>query len=94
MLPLITAIEFSALQCREMTSISTVTMRPDETIDAAVDDNGEKRSLIEEEKTLIVQSHQGYSSYKELSKLEGEKDSLTPTTTISEIEETKVLIVN
>ena len=38
LLPLITAIEFSALQCREMTSISTVTMRPDETIDDAVDD--------------------------------------------------------
>ena len=42
----------------------------------------------------MVQSHQGCFSYKELSKLEGEKDSLTPTTTTSELEETKVLLVN
>ena len=93
LLPLITAIEFSSLQCRETTSISTITTRPDETVAAAVDNSGAKRSLIEEEKTLMVQSPQGYSSYKELSKLEGEKDSVTPTTIISEIEETKVLIV-
>ena len=94
LLPLITAIEFSSLQCRETTSISTITTRPDATAAAAVDDSGAKRSLIQEEKTLMVQSHQGCFSYKELSKLEGEKDSLTPTTTTSELEETKVLLVN
>ena len=90
LLPLITAIEFSSVQYIETTSISTVTKRPNETNTTEIEDSGSRKSSIEEGKTLTVQSHQEYSSYEQIVKLEGEKDHLAPSTTVSEIEETQV----
>ena len=90
LLPLITAIEFSSVQYIQTASISTLTKKPDETNTAEIEDSCSRKSSIEEGKTLTVQSHQGYSSYEQIVKLEGEREHLAPSTTVSEVEETKV----
>ena len=90
LLPLITAIELSSLQCRETVSISTTTMKPSEPSISGADPTYDKRTSIEEGKTLNISTHQDYSSYKDIPKLEGKPDHTTASQTASELEETKV----
>ena len=90
LLPLITAIESSSIQCRETVSISTVTMKSDETNVRETEHTGNKRTSIEEGKTLAIQSQQEYSSYQDIPKLEAKKDHTIAAQTASELEETKV----
>ena len=90
LLPLITAIELSSLQCRETVSISTTTMKPSEPNISNAEPPCAKRTSIEEGKALNIRTHQDYSLYKEIPKLEGETGHTTASQTVSELEETKV----
>ena len=89
LLPLITAIELSSIECQEVTSVTRVKDNIDAENISELED-GAQSTAIEEGKVLTIEYRQGVMSCKNVSKSKVESDRIPATQTVSEIQEPQV----
>ena len=89
LLPLITAIELSSIQCQEATPVTRVKDNID-TASIEVLEDGAQNTTVEEGKVMTIEYRQGVVSCKNVSKSKVESDRVPATQTVSEILEPQV----
>ena len=89
LLPLITAIELSSIQCQEVTSVTRVKDNIDAENTSVVED-GAQSTTVEEGKVMTIEHRQGVMSCKNVSKSKVESDRILPIQTVPEIQEPQV----
>ena len=89
LLPLITAIELSSIQCQEETSVTMVKDNIDAANISELEDGAQSTS-VEEGKVMTIEYRQGVMSCKNVSESKVASDRVPATQTVSEIQEPQV----
>ena len=89
LLPLITAIELSSIQCQEETPVTRVKDNKDTASIEELED-GVQSTAVEEGKVMTIENRQGVMTCKNISRSKVESDRVPATQTVSEILEPQV----